>query len=44
MDKRDYELITNAVPEIASVMSLSEFSMGKIWASIRAYNMVFTDG
>lgn len=42
--KKDYDLISQAVPSIKDTISFQEFQTGKILASSRAYDLAFTDG
>lgn len=40
----DYHLLTMAYPDIKEQITYDEFKMGKVMASTRAYDLVWTDG
>jgi hypothetical protein len=44
VEANDYKLLTMAYPDLDKEISFEEFKKGKILASLRAYDLAFTDG
>lgn len=42
--QKDYDLLCEAEPSVKDVVTFDEFKEGKIIASLRAYDIVYTDG
>jgi len=42
--KRDYDLLCHAEPSVKEACSFDEFIEGKTIASLRAYDITYTDG
>lgn len=43
-DAADYKFMTKVCPEMEKELTYEEFKMGKALASLRAYDLAFTDG
>lgn len=44
VDVNDYKLLQMAYPNLENEITYDEFKAGKVLASIRAYDLAFTDG